>query len=388
MDRRLKHSPVNFAAVTFFYFAAAGIISTYYYMFLQQKVGLDLSQIGKVTALGAVFSFASQPFLGYKYALSGDKKQFIRIYFGALIAVLAGMIIAREEIIFVFAVIYGCIALPMIGTYEIYLEEVCRRAKLRYPGIRKWGSIGMGTITLLGGSIISRVTFSGFDILGICFLLICIVLVSLYFPGLQKQEAKDKISFCDMLSPRYMKTLYFVCFLGMGSYVGSDFAFSTYLTGLCGDTGRANMLFSFSSGTKIFLEFILFMIVGKYVRRFRIKRVFLSVFLFSFLRFALISVGVIPVVVLGDLLHCIVFPLFLTVIFDYLHELTDDRVSSGCYSIISMLMFGLSNLVFPIFLSWVEQMAGFHSMYIADCFLALTAAVTGWLRLPDVERTN
>lgn len=53
--------PWQYKTVTFLYFGTAGIISTFYYMFLQQKVGLNLGMIGKVTAFGAVFSLASQP---------------------------------------------------------------------------------------------------------------------------------------------------------------------------------------------------------------------------------------------------------------------------------------------------------------------------------------
>ena len=386
MERHLKGGPGICAAVTFFYFGTAGIISTFYYMFLQQKVGLELSEIGKVTSFGAVFSFAFQPFLGYRYSMSRDKKTFIRLYFLGLILVLTGMILVTEKIIFLFAVLYGCIALPMIGTYEIYLEEVCRQETIAYPRIRKWGSIGMGTVTLLGGSIISAFSFTGFDLLGIFFLIICIAAVSICFPVLHIRGGKEKTAFADMFSPRYIKPLYLVCFLGMGSYVGSDFAFSTYLTELCSTVEKANRIFSLSSGTKIFLEFVFFIIVGKFIRRFRIKRIFLSVFLISFFRFALIATGFVPAVVLGDLLHCIVFPVFLTVIFDYLHAIVDDRLTAGCYSIISMLMFGVSNLVFPLLLSWIEGQLGFRVMYVADCIFALTAAAAGWGMLPEAER--
>ena len=45
MERGVKQGAGLCAAVTFLYFGTAGIISTFYYMFLQQKVGLDLAEI-------------------------------------------------------------------------------------------------------------------------------------------------------------------------------------------------------------------------------------------------------------------------------------------------------------------------------------------------------
>lgn len=383
MERGVKHGAGLCAAVTFLYFGTAGIISTFYYMFLQQKVGLDLAEIGRVTSFGAIFSFAFQPVLGCRFSQSPDKKKFIRLYFVGLIAVLAGMILVNEGMIFLFAILYGCIAIPMIGTYEIYLEAVCQQEQIRYPRIRKWGSIGMGTITLLGGSIISGLSFTAFHLLGICFLVLCIMIVGRYFPKLGREEQQERVSLRDLVSPKHVKALYLICFLGMGSYVGSDFAFSTYLTELCDTVDSANRIFSFSAGTKIFLEFVFFMIVGKFVRKFRIKHIFLSVFLISLVRFALISTGVLPAVILGDLLHCIVFPVFLTIIFDYLHKMVDDRMTAACYSVISMLMFGLSNFVFPLVLSWIAERFGFQVMYITDCGIALVTFIMGWLSLPE-----
>ena len=148
-------TPWQYRTVTFLYFGTAGIISTFYYMFLQREVGLNLGMIGRVTAFGAVFSLASQPALGCLFSGTRKKKRFIRLYFLGLMAVLGAMTVVTERTVFLFAVLYGCLAIPMIGTYEI------------------------------------------------------------------------------LVGVKYIKPLYLVCFLGMGSYVGSDFAFSPYLTQLC-----------------------------------------------------------------------------------------------------------------------------------------------------------
>ncbi len=303
-------TPWQYRTVTFLYFGTAGIISTFYYMFLQREVGLNLGMIGRVTAFGAVFSLISQPALGCLFSGTRKKKRFIRLYFLGLMAVLGAMTVVTERTVFLFAVLYGCLAIPMIGTYEI------------------------------------------------------------------------------LVGVKYIKPLYLVCFLGMGSYVGSDFAFSPYLTQLCENAETAGRSFGVSTGGKIFLEFVFFMFVCRAVKQFRAKWMLLSVFLFSFLRFACIATGILPVVILGDLLHCIVFPVFLTVIFEYLKQIVDDSLTAGCYSVISMLMFGLSNLVFPPLLSAAAEKAGFGIMYLSDCALAAAAFMIGACFLPDRDRNR
>lgn len=384
MNKRRNHK--QYEAATFFYFGAAGIISTFYYMFLQQKIGLNLSQIGTVTSFGAIFSLVFQPLIGCWFSKSRDKKKFILIYFMGLLLVFVGMMIVKADFIFFFAVLYGCLAIPMIGTYEIYIEAVCRQEKIKYSEIRKWGSIGMGTITLLGGSIITAFTFIGFHILGVVFIFLCMWIVGQYFITLYSEEKKTEVKILDLVSPRYIKPMYLVCFLGMGSYVGSDFAFTSYLTQICENIQTANQIFSISAGTKIFLEFLVFVIIGDVVERFKVKTVFLFIFIILCCRFALISTAVIPVVVFGDLLHCIIFPIFLTIIFDYLREIVDDRITAGCYSIISMLMFGLSNFIFPPILSWIEGRFGFQIMYLTDCVLAVSAFLIGMFMLPNKRK--
>lgn len=381
-----KKIPPQYYLVTFFYFASAGIISTFYYMFLQQKVGLDLETIGKVTSFGAAFSLVFQPMLGCWFSGTEKKKRFIQVFFLGLMLVLVGMIVVTADKIFLLAVLYGCLAIPMIGTYEIYIEAVCRSEGMEYSRIRKWGSIGMGTITLMGGYIITDFSFQVFHVLGIVFLIICFITVGKKFAVIGGKEKQKKLNFKSLVSGKYIKPLYLVCFLGMGCYVGSDFAYSTYLTQICSTTEMANKLFSFSTGSKIFLEFVFFIFIGKAADKFCKKYLFLFVFVVSFLRFACIATGILPIVIVGDLLHCVVFPVFLTVIFQYLELLIEEKQISGCYSVISMLMFGLSNLVFPPILSEIAGKMGFQIMYLTDCVLTISALIIGGICLPNVVK--
>ena len=344
--------------------------------------------IGKVTAFGAAFSLASQPVLGCMFSRLRKKKRFIMLYFLGLLAVLAAMTAVTADTVFFFAVLYGCLAIPMIGTYEIYLEAVCRQEQMGYARVRKWGSVGMGAVTVCGGYMISGLSFTAFHVFGMLLLLLCLGIVRKAFAEPRCCCGGQQVSFRKLAGAKYIKTLYLVCFLGMGSYVGSDFAYSAYLTQVCRDTVTAGQIFGVGTGSKIFLEFVFFMFVCKIVKKYRAKWMLLSVFVFSFMRFACIATGILPVVILGDLLHGVVFPVFLTVIFEYLAQIVDDSLTAGCYSVISMLMFGLSNLVFPPLLSVIAERMGFSVMYLADCALAAAAFVIGGCFLPDSGRNK
>lgn len=373
---------------TFLYFGTAGILATFYYPFLQQKIGLDLLQISKITSFGAMFSLISQPLLGYLFVRCKQKKRFMQGYMLSLIGILMLMLIIGKEVIYPFAILYGSLVLPLIGTYEIYIEKVAVSQDFEYSKVRKWGSIGMGSITLLGGSIIGWFSFGTLHLLGMGFLILCIAILQKLNASIDNKDKKNKpITFKEVFSNSKVRIIYLMCFLGIGSYVGCDFAFSSYLTSLCQNVTLSNQLFSLSTGLKIFLEFVLFIVIGRYIHRITIKKAFLFIFIFSGLRFLCLSSKILPLVIAGDLLHCIVFPLFLTTIFMYLHHLVEDELVASCYSIVSVLMFGVSNFIFPMLFATIANHYGYSTMYRINVFLAILTFIIGILCLPNKPKT-
>lgn len=376
-----------YAACTFCYFGAAGILSTFYYPFLQQVMGLELGEISRVTSFGAVFSLVSQPLLGGLFSSSRNKKRFMQCYFTALLILAALFMVIQADQIYIFAVFYGSIAIPLIGTYEIYIENIAAVQKFAYAKVRKWGSIGMGTIALLGSTMIAAFSFRGFYLFGVGYLLLCMVLVHKYYPDIPKEKGnRDRLSFRSLFSNKRANVIYLMSFVGIGSYVGCDFAYSTYLSTMCDSVQTANQLFSFSTGIKIFLEFAAFLVIGRLSLWRNLKRNFLLVFVFSGVRFLLLSSGMLPLVIVGDMLHVLVFPLFLTLIFPCLRLLVPDYLVAGCYSIVSVLMFGVSNLIFPLLFSAVAEGIGYQVMYGVAAALSILTLGTGKLCL-DFEPT-
>lgn len=368
--------------VTFFYFGVASIICTFYYPFLTQGMGLDLEQVSKVVAFGALFSLISQPYLSHIFAKTKDKKAFMIIYLGLLGIVNLALLFLAKEWVYVFAILYGCIALPLIGTYEIYIEKISISKGFEYSKIRKWGSIGMGSITLVGGSILAWVGFKGLHSLGLVFLSICAMTIYKKFDEIEEIEEHKKLEYKKIFSNKPIIVIFLMSFLGLGSYVGIDFAFSSYLTEITGDMNVSNQIFSLTTGSKIFLEFITFTLIAIYLKRYHLKKIFISIFILSSLRFLCISTGILPLVILGDQLHGIIFPLFLTTVFKYLRELIEDELVPSCYGIISMLMFGISNFVYPPLFAWLQADFGYSTIYRINVALGVGTCLIGATFLP------
>ncbi|MNO54371.1 galactoside permease [compost metagenome] len=176
--------------------------------------------------------------------------------------------------------------------------------------------------------------------------------------------------------------------MGLGSYIGIDFAFSPYLTSLTGDTTLSNQIFSISTGFKVFLEFATFTVLGVYFKSYDVKKALILVFMITAIRFLCISSGMLPIVVFGDQLHGIAFPLFLVTVFKYLRQWVSEDLVPSCYGIVSMLIFGISNFVYPPLFASIQSSAGYTVMYGINVVLSMLTILIGVLMLPKMSMTN
>lgn len=376
----------SYRIATFLYFGVASILSSFYFPFLAQEIGLTLGQVSKVIAFGALFSIVSQPYLSHLFAKVRNKKNFMLTYFGLLAVVNAGFLLVDESWIYPFAVLYGCLALPLIGTYEIYIEKISAIKGYGYSQIRKWGSIGLGSIALIGGSLISLAGFTLLHCVSLAFLAICAWIVYRSFDDIIVSEAAKKLVYKQAFSNKHVIVIFVMSFLGLGSYIGVDFAFSSYLTELTGDVATSNQIFSISTGTKVLLEFVTFTFMGAYLKNVDMKKAFVAVFIFTGLRFLLFATGQLPLVVLGDQFHGVAFSLFLVTVFRYLRSLVADDLVPSCYGIVSMLIFGISNFVYPPLFAMIQSYTSYSWMYGANFLLSLITVAIGLLLLPGGRR--
>ena len=274
---------------TFIHYGVTSIVTTFYVPYLNQYVGLSLSEVSKVVSIGALFAILSQQFLVGKFSSSGSKKKFMITHLCGLISMIVFLMFVNKNMIYYYAVLYGLI-IQTVGTiYDVYIEGLCVKQKMEYSQIRKWGSIGFGVIVLFSGAIISEYGFRIMHLLGIIMACIVVLIIILKFRNIESKEQKNTIKLSYILKNKNSIILGFTSILIIGVYNAIEFAYSTYLIEITGNTVLANSIYSKSIFFRVFIEFVSFMLVGRFFKGKNPKKYLVVAFLIAAARILLFS---------------------------------------------------------------------------------------------------
>ncbi len=372
-----------YSLTTFINYGVLSIVTTFYVPYLNQVVGLSLSEVGKIVSIGALFAIISQQFLVSKFSASENKKKFIIVHLCGLICMIAFLMFINRSIIYFFAVLYGMI-IQTVGTiYEVYVEGLCVKQKMEYSQIRKWGSIGFGCVVLLSGIIISKYGFKTVHLLGIIMTSIIILIITMKFKNIESKAKKKTIKLSDILKNRNSIILGFTSILIVGVYNSIEFAYSTYLIEITGNTALANSIYSKSIFVRVFIEFISFMLVGRFLKDKNPKKYLIIAFLIGATRILLFSTGYIPLIVLGDQLHGVMYACYLTFLFKYIREVVNDELVAGTYAFVTVLGSAGANFVYPQIFSAIQGRFGYTSMYLMGFSIILICSLIASKILPN-----
>ena len=245
MKKKIKF---YYSLATYINYGVISILTTFYVPYLNQVVGLSLSEVGKVVSIGALFAIFSQSILVNRLSRSENKKKFIIIHLVAVIFMIVLLMYINKNIVYFFAILYGLI-IQTIGTvYEIYVEELSVKQKMEYSEIRKWGSIGFGCIVLLSGIIISKYGFRTIHLIGIVMISIVIFIIAMKFKNIESRNHRNTIKLIDILKNKNALILGGINILAIGTYNAIEFAYSAYLIEIVGNTDLANSIYSKSIG--------------------------------------------------------------------------------------------------------------------------------------------
>jgi OHS family lactose permease-like MFS transporter len=353
-----------YSLTTYINYGVLSIITTFYVPYLNQVVGLSLSEVGKVVSIGALFAILSQQFLVGKFSTSKNKKLFIITHMCALICMILFLMFINRNIVYFFAILYGIIVQTAGTMYEVYVEGLCTKQKMEYSQIRKWGSIGFGCVVLLSGTIILKYGFKTIHILGIIMTSLIIFLIAMKFNNIEKRAEKSSIKLKDILKNKNSIILGFTSILIMGTYNAIEFAYSTYLIEITGNTDLANSIYSKSIFARVCVEFISFMLVGKFLKEKNPKKYLIIAFLIAGTRILLFSTSYVPLVVLGDQLHGVMYGCYLTFLFKYIRDVVDDKLVAGTYSLVTVLGSAGASFVYPQMFSTIQEKFGYTAMYL------------------------
>jgi OHS family lactose permease-like MFS transporter len=371
---------------TFIHYGVTSIVTTFYVPYLNQYVGLSLSEVSKVVSIGALFAILSQQFLVGRFSSSESKKKFMILHQCGLISMIVFLMFVNRNMIYFYAVLYGLI-IQTIGTiYDVYIEGLCVKQKMEYSQIRKWGSIGFGVIVLFSGTIISEYGFRTMHILGIIMACIVILIIILKFRNIESKEQNNTIRLSHMLKNKNSIILGFTSILIIGVYNAIEFAYSTYLIEITGNTALANSIYSKSIFFRVFIEFISFMLVGRFFKGRNPKKYLIVSFLIAAVRILLFSTGYIPLIVLGDQMHGLMYACYLTFLFKYIREVVKDELVAGTYAFVTVLGSAGANFVYPQIFSMIQGKFGYTVMYIIGFSIILISSLIAAKILPDSKQ--
>ena len=383
MEKKIKF---YYSLATYINYGVISILTTFYIPYLNQVVGLSLTEIGKVVSIGALFAIFSQLILVNKLSRSKNKKKFIIIHLAAVIFMIVLLMYISKNSIYFFAILYGLI-IQTIGTvYEIYVEELSVKQRMEYSQIRKWGSIGFGCIVILSGIIISKYGFRIVHLMGILMMLIVILIITVKFKNLESRNKRNTTKLIDVLKNRNALILGGINLLAIGTYNAIEFAYSAYLVEIVGNANLANSLYSKSIGMRVFIEFISFMFVGRIFRKGNYKKYLIIAFSIAALRILLFSTAYVPLVILGDQLHGIMFACYLTFLFKYIREVVTDELVAGTFSFVSVLCSAGASFIYPQMFSAIQEKFGYSLMYLVGLSIIVVALLISIKILPEKKR--
>lgn len=371
---------------TFIHYGVISIVTTFYVPYLNQYVGLSLSEVSKVVSLGALFAILSQQFIVGRFSASKSRKRFMIIHLCGLISMIIFLMFVSRKMIYFYAVLYGLI-IQTVGTiYDVYIEGLCVKQKIEYSQIRKWGSIGFGVIVLISGAIISEYGFRTMHLLGIVMACIVVLIIIVKFRNIESKERKKNIKLSYILKNKNSIILGFTSILIIGVYNAIEFAYSTYLIEITGNTVLANSIYSKSIFFRVFIEFISFMLIGRFFRGKNPKKYLIISFLIAAARILLFSTGYIPLIVLGDQLHGLMYACYLTFLFKYIREVVKDELVAGTYSFVTVLGSAGANFVYPQIFSIIQGKLGYTAMYLIGFSIILISSLFAAKILPDSKQ--
>jgi OHS family lactose permease-like MFS transporter len=378
-----KQIKFYYSLATYINYGAISILTTFYVPYLNQVVGLSLSEVGKVVSIGALFAIFSQSLLVNRLSRSENKKKFIIIHFVVVIFMIVLLMYINKNTVYFFAILYGLI-IQTIGTvYEIYVEELSVRQKMEYSEIRKWGSIGFGCIVLLSGTIISKYGFRAIHLVGIVMISVIIFIIAIKFKNIEPRNRRNTTKLSDILKNKNALILGGINILAIGTYNSVEFAYSSYLIEIVGNVELANSIYSKSIGMRVFIEFISFMFVGRFFRKKSPKKYLIISFSIAAMRILLFSTSYIPLVVLGDQLHGIMYACYLTFLFKYIREIVDDELVAGTFSFVSVLGSAGANFIYPQMFSTIQGKFGYTVMYLVGFSIIVIALLSAIKILPE-----
>ncbi len=366
-----------FAAVSFAYFAYAGLIGTYGPLWFQ-SLGYSTLAIGVLTSLQAGTRLFSPYAWGWLADQTGRRELLLRIAAGAALVASLGFFFPAGYawVATVTVALFVCTAGVIPISEATLAQRVSTEGRLdvgRYGRVRMWGSVGFVGAVTASGFILQASGVGRFPVLVVA-LLAVLVLAAWRLPASSELPQLQTVAAGALSVLRQPVVAWFFAgvFLTVLAHTSLYAFYSLYLASLGYDKSAIGVLWALA----VTAEVAWFWFQGRWIHRLSLHAWLVTAAIGSALRFALIAAfgGEVLVLVAAQLLHALSFAAQHSACIAVITRHFPGRLRGRGQALYAVLGYGASGVVGGVAGGALSQVYGFASVFWAAAGVSLVAA--------------
>jgi MFS transporter, PPP family, 3-phenylpropionic acid transporter len=381
---------VPFAAVSFAYFAYAGLMVTYGPLWFQ-GLGYSTFAIGVLTALQSATRLFSPYAWGWIADHTGKRERLLTIAAAGSLVASTGYFVPVDYawVAAVTIVLFVCTAgvIPISeATLALRVSSGGTLDLARYGRVRVWGSVGYVAAVTACGFVLQSAGVGRFPIL-VSLLLALLVVAAWRLPGSSEQPHAQPIEAGALAVLRRPVVAWFFAgvFLTVLAHTSLYAFYSLYLASLGYGKGEIGLLWAIG----VAAEVVWFWFQGRWLHRLSMHGWLGVAALASALRFALIAAfgAWVAVLVVAQCLHALSFAAQHSACIAVITRHFPGRLRGRGQALYAVLGYGASGVIGGVVGGAMSQTLGLTSVFWAASGVALAAACCCW-RAMRSDRTT
>jgi MFS transporter, PPP family, 3-phenylpropionic acid transporter len=371
-----------FAAVSFAYFAHAGLFGTYAPLWFQ-SLGYSTLAIGALASLQSATRVVSPYAWGWLADHTGKRTQLLRVAVALALCCAVGFVLLPPSYVFMAGIttaLFICTAGVVPMTEAALAHRVTQGGHLnarQYGRVRMWGSIGFMCAVVASGLLLERLGVAGFPWLVIALLVVLLMAVLRLPVVTELSHSQQPVAGVFSVLRQPLVAWFFAgIFFAVLAHTSLYAFFSLYLVSLGYSKSAVGLIWAVG----VSAEVLWFWFQGRWMGYFSLYRWLLIAAVISVLRFAGIAAwGSHPwVLVLLQLTHAFTFAAQHSACIGLVNAHFPGRLRSRGQALYTVLGYGVSGVVGGLGGGALSQALGFKAVFWAASVAAAMAVFCCW----------
>jgi PPP family 3-phenylpropionic acid transporter len=371
------------ASFYFFYYATVGAFMPYWSPYLEAR-GFSAVQMGLAYAVMGLSRSVVPLAWGAWADRRGARVDLIRR--ASLAALLLFLVIP-------FAPSVGWIAALMIGytlfwhallpQFEVVALNHLHASGGDYGRVRLWGSVGFVVAVLGLGAALDRTGILWLPgLVGVFWLGMAVTAWRVPEPPTFQGDQLVTASLRKVLRDPAVLALLLVCFASQLSFAPYYNFFTLFLIKHDYSRGFAGLLWALG----VIAEIIMFMYMGRVIKRFGARKVMLAAMLGTGLRWLLTALAVdsMPVLLLVQISHALTFGAYHATAMHYVQRKFPGALHGRGQAVYNGVAYGLGGSIGSLVSGYLWESISPESVFLGAALVAFLGLAVAWRRLPDV----